>query len=115
MRFLHAAFDLVERTGALSTQIRYSDDERPTVWIALAEYMRADAPAWKLGAGLTPVAAAMALLDDVIDGGTCQHCQRPTGVTADHVGAMPLDELVCWYRFDPELATFRRSCEGVSS
>jgi hypothetical protein len=51
------------------------------------------------------------LCAQVVDGGRCTHCRRPTGLSED-LDAMPLDRLVCWYQWDPELATFRRGCEG---
>jgi hypothetical protein len=53
------------------------------------------------GAGMTPAQAAMRLLDQVVDGGLCAHCGRPTGVT-DQTSDMPLAMLLCWYVFDPE-------------
>lgn len=102
-----AAVDLVRRTGASSFGVRYQDDDDPVVWIAVAEYEGG----WDAGAGRDPFQAVMRLLDQLIDGGCCTHCGRPTGVTPDFEGAMPLDKLVCWYRYDPELKTFRRGCE----
>jgi hypothetical protein len=30
-------------------------------------------------------------------------------------GAMPAEQAICWYRYDPELHTFRRACEGSQS
>lgn len=116
---LVAAVKLLERTGAREFQIRYSDDQPPTVWIALARWHIGDdgrprksggRVAWKAGAALDPVAAVLRLADDAIDGGTCTHCGRPSGVSTD-IDSMPLEDLVCWYQYDPELATFRRGCE----
>jgi hypothetical protein len=114
-----AGVDLVRRTGAQQFQIRFSDDEQPTIWIAVAGYaQRGGRPvssgkinAHKVGAALHPVAAVLALLDELLDGAQCQHCGRPTGVAHD-LADMPLGEHVCWYQFDPELKTYRRACEG---
>ncbi len=85
---LVASLDFVRRTGAAQAQVRFSDDEKP-------------------------LRAALRLLDQLIDGGQCLHCKRPTGVSETFDGAMPLDDLLCWYRYDPELKTFRRGCEGA--
>jgi hypothetical protein len=107
---LIAAVDLIGRTGAKSFAIRYSDDEQPVVWSAVADY--GDGRAEAAGA-LHPLVAVLRLAELLIDGGTCTHCGRPTGVHTDRVPeSMPLDQFVCWYQFDPELSTFRRGCEG---
>jgi hypothetical protein len=116
-----AGVDLIRRVGALQFQIRYSDDEQPAIWVAVAGFNLnhgRPVPAkqkgklhWESASALDPTIAILRLCESLIDGGTCQHCQRPTGFTPD-LDRMPLDELVCWYQFDPELATFRRGCEG---
>lgn len=115
-----ALVDLVGRCGARSFAIEYhaSDeiDDAPTVWFALAKF---DGGAWQIGADLDPLLAVFNLADRLIDGAECKHCGQPTAV--DHDPASPLRVLfagdaagICWYRFDPELATYRRSCEGVA-
>jgi hypothetical protein len=103
-----AAVDLVHRTGARTFSIRYSDDNLPIVWMAVAEY---EENRWDAGAGTNPTRAVMRLLDQLIDGGTCKHCNRPAGVTEEWIGGMPLADAICWYRFDPETKKFRRGCE----
>lgn len=103
-----AAIMLIERAGAQGFQLRYSDDNEPLVWMALGEW----AYGWDVGAGRTPVDAAMRLLSQTVDGGQCAHCGRPTGVTDDWRVDMPLADQVCWYVYDPETERFRRSCEG---
>jgi hypothetical protein len=109
-----AGIQLLERTGAREFRIGYShdDDGEPTVWYAVAS--------WRGGAeasgALDPVTAVLRLCEQVIDGGTCTHCQRPTIFDFDD----PSDDahlalaaaLGCCYAWDPELATFRRGCEG---
>jgi hypothetical protein len=115
-RFL-AAVQLIERVGSREFQIRYDDDPAPTVWIALARFQVVTAGPtvhrdhWEAGAAMTPLGAVLRLADQLLDGGTCTHCGRPTGVTHDP-DEMPAGEFVCWYQFDPELATYRRGCEG---
>ena len=104
---LTAAVDMVGRTGAAQFQLRYSDDEPPTVWMAIAQW----GEAWEVGAAIDPAQAAVRLLETVVDGGWCTHCERPSGITADF-GPMPLPGAVCWYQYDPELKTFRRGCGG---
>jgi hypothetical protein len=102
-----AAVTLLGRTGADQFVIRYCDEDQPVVWIAQAKWRGR----WQVASGLGPVGAVFALCDSVIDGGHCTHCQRPTGFSAD-LDALPLDTLVCWYQWDPELRTFRRGCAG---
>lgn len=117
-----AATKMLQRTGAAALQIRYSDDEEPTVWFAVVQYRRgadglpkAKGPinAWETAAGRHPTEALLRLCEKVVDGGTCAHCHRPTIFHADLDDApLPgLDELMCSYEWDPELALFRRSCE----
>lgn len=103
-----AAVELIGRTGAAEFQVRYTDDEQPVVWICAAKWK----DHWEAAGGMTPLQAAIRLLEAVIDGGQCAHCKRPSGVSDDFSQTMPLDALVCWYVYDPELKTFRRGCEG---
>jgi hypothetical protein len=105
---LLAGIDLLRRTGAAETQIRFHDDEKPVVWIAVAVYSQGAEAA----GALDPVLAVLRLCEQVIDGGQCVHCKRPAGLDPDTLDRMPLDKLVCWYQYDPELQTFRRGCEG---
>ena len=118
-----AGLDLLGRSGALSTQIRYSDDPEPVVWIVVVEWnldrrghpVRQGKPgksSHEAAAGLTPAVAVMRLLEQAFNGGTCVHCERPSGVSDDWTNTMLLPDLICWYVYDPKLATFRRSCEG---
>ena len=106
-RFI-AATEMIGRTGASAFQIRYSDDEEPTIWLTVAQY---EGDRFECAAGRDPLAAILRLCGQLIDGGICTHCSRPTGFSAD-LDALPLAEHVCWYQWDPELKTFRRGCEG---
>jgi hypothetical protein len=107
---LAAAVALIGRTGADSFQLRFNDDEAPVVWIAVAEY--SSLGHHETDASLDPVRAVLRLAERLVDGGQCMHCRRPSGLDPDSVETMPLDTLVCWYQYDPELRTFRRGCEG---
>ena len=105
-----AATDLIGRLGATSFELRYSEPETPegeTVWMAIAQFKTG----WDAGAGQSPLHSAHWLLDQLVDGGQCTHCSRPSGV--DHgFSPMPLADAVCWYQYDPELRKYRRGCEG---
>lgn len=107
-RFL-AALDFTRRTGAIGIQIRYSDDEKPTIWFVVAEFSN---NRFEVDASLDPVRAALRLCERLCDGGQCTHCGRPTGLEPDQIETMPLNETICWYQYDPELKKFRRGCEG---
>lgn len=118
---LAAAIDLIRRTGSRSVGIRYSDDDTPVVWIAVAEHGVGEdgipvrdggKTAWTCDAALDPVRAVLQLAERLIDGGTCAWCARPAGLDVDTLDAMPGSDLICWWQFDPELSTFRRACEG---
>lgn len=104
-----ACVDMVGRTGAEGMQVRWSDDEEPTIWMSVAIFPDGR---YEVAAGQTPRIATFRLVERLMDGGHCKHCSRPTGVSDDFEGRMLLDQLICWYRFDPELKTFRRGCEG---
>lgn len=114
-----AAIDLVRRTGARQIQIRYSDDESPVVWMAVAGYSVHHGKlssvgkinAYKLGAALDPREALFRLLNEAIDGAQCAHCGRPSGFV-EGTENMPLSEHICWYIFDPETNKYMRGCEA---
>lgn len=106
---LAATADMVGHTGAANFQIRHQDDEAPTVWMAVAVYPDGR---WDAGAGCNPTHACERLLDQIIDGAVCTHCQRMTVVEHDFDNEPLLGDLACHYQFDPELSRYRRSCEG---
>lgn len=123
---LGAAIELLERTGAGSVDIRWSDEQEPIVWFVVATWFVNDANVpvrrdsehvvgrrWDTAAGRGPVEALLRLLERVVDGGQCRHCRRPTIFHADlDTNPTPLDPLFCSYEWDPELSVYRRSCEG---
>ena len=104
-----AALALVGRTGASSFQIRTSSGEDPEVWVAVAIYETAAEAA----AALDPEQAVLRLAAQVIDGGLCAHCAKPTIFHADLQDQTRLEDALgfCVYQFDPELAVYRRGCE----
>jgi hypothetical protein len=112
----HAAIEMIGRTGAEEFQIRFCEEEEPNLWMCSARW----GDHWDTAAALHPVLALFRLCDQMVDGGMCTHCQRPTGFIPDFESPAPsgiataIDAAICWYRFDPELETFRRSCEGVA-
>lgn len=119
-----AGVALIGRTGARDFRVGYSDpdDGEPGVWYATARWsaitsgptIHLNGAAEAAGA-MNPVTAVMRLCEQLIDGGTCTHCHQLT-IFDDNPGDSPFDTLLgmmgCVYAFDPELATFRRSCEG---
>lgn len=108
---LPAAVVLLGRTGATEFQLRHSpdgpEDEKPITWTALANW---GDNRWECAASMDPLKAVFRLCDQVIDGGQCTHCQKPTGFVED-IEAMPLNQFVCWYQWDPSTEQFARGCE----
>lgn len=101
-----AAINLIGRTGATSWQIRYSDDRAPIVWVTIAEY---PGERFETASALNPLTALLRLCDQLVDGGQCLHCKRPTGFDSNF-GSMPLSDLICWYQYDPGRKEFIRGC-----
>jgi hypothetical protein len=113
-----AAIDVLRRTGAKEFQIRYSDDEQPVVWFAVAGYtVRHGRPVstgkintHEAAAALDPVRAVFRLCDQLVDGGECTHCHRPAGFN-ENPDALPLDQHICWWTWDPEVLKFVQGCQ----
>jgi hypothetical protein len=108
---LLAMVDLLTRTGATRFDLGYDDGdtiEGRCIWLAAATY----GDQWEVGAAQHPVMAVQRLVEQLLDGATCTHCHRPTGVVHDIEPTPVLDLLVCVHQWDPELATYRRGCEG---
>lgn len=103
-----AAIDLIHRTGSRGFQIRYDDEQDPVVWVAVGKW----GDTYEAAGAMTPLKAVMRLLEAAMDGGTCAYCTKPTAVSDNWVSPTIADELICWWLFDPETQTFRRSCEG---
>lgn len=116
---LLALYDLLGRTGAREVQLRYSDDEQPVVWFAVATFRTPLIERWETAAGHDPVQALQRLAAEIIDGAECAHCGRPTifneavePILGNGLAGAVVDATTCVYGWDPELRTFRRGCEG---
>jgi hypothetical protein len=107
-----ALITMIGRTGAKSTKIQFCEEERPTVWMAVAAYPieGSDDEIFIAAGDLSPLSAVFCLVEKLVDGGTCQTCRKPTGIVMD-IDEMPLGSVVCWYQYDPELKSIRRGCE----
>lgn len=116
-----AGIALVRRTGARDVVLGFADDiSGPPVWYARAAYAHQpdgeEPGTWYDACGaMTPWGALYRLLEVLVDDSLCGHCGRPTGVEEDYTRKLPLSDQICWYVYDPELATFRRSCEGETT
>lgn len=108
--FFSACSSMVPRLGAKTLELRFSDDgadaDSPTVWMAIAGF---GGRRFEVGAASHPEKALFRLLEQLVDGGQCRHCARPTGITRDFT-EQPAEQVVCWYQYDPELKVFRRGC-----
>jgi hypothetical protein len=114
---LIAIVDMLERTGSVNFMLRYCDEDKPTVWMALAEYDGEHIAAgekFQVAAAMHPIQAAFRLLESLVDGGRCTHCDRTTGVTLttnDNSNLpKPIDSLVCWFVYDEQQQSFIRDC-----
>jgi hypothetical protein len=114
-----AAVDVIGRTGAQSFQLRYHDDEEPTVWIAVGTWLYGPRgipvpdggqPRSETAAALDPGRAILRLLKLVINGGQCTHCHRPTAIGEDWQ-PRGVDPETCWYTYDEARQAFVRDCE----
>ena len=111
-RFL-AALEFIRRTGASSIDIRFQDDDQPIVWMVVAQY-DGENPMKTVGAevdaAFNPLRAALRLCERLADGGQCRHCHRPTGLDPDSLDTLPMNNVICWYQFDPGAKKFIRGC-----
>lgn len=73
---MNAALEMLGRTGATGFELSYDDDVEPVRWSATVTYR--GTKLWETTHH--PVTATEALLEQVIDGGRCTRCGRPTAV-----------------------------------
>lgn len=113
---LGAIVNLIGRTGSTSFRLGWVDDEKdiPVIWYAAVQYKGA----WETMAAMDPLTAASRLAEQLMDGGTCTHCHRPTGLeldprhpVSDLRSELPVVDKICWYYYDPAGKRFRRGCE----
>jgi hypothetical protein len=122
---LLGALNLVRRTGAKQVQVRYSDDEAPVVWIAVGGWFRGpdgvpvasgDELIYEAAAGPSPTVAMNRLLDQIVDGGVCPNCERPTGFIAKGEALPPegsaMQQMCCWWTWSDQDECYGRDCDG---
>lgn len=103
-----AAVDFIGRTGAEQFKIGYTDDDAPpVVWYACGLWK--DPDHWEVAGANNPLRAIFRLIEAVVDGGQCVHCKRPTGFE-ESAEPVILDNLVCWYQWDPSTKKYVRGC-----
>lgn len=104
-----AAIDMVRRTGAKSIRIGFYEDEPPTIWHVTATYSE---DRHEVAAGMAPLTAALRLCAQLVDGARCVHCRQVSAFDESLLDSpVPAIPGFCWYKWDPELRTFRRGCE----
>lgn len=107
-------FDLLGRTGAASVEVRYSEGEKPgdkTCWLAIAEY---SGDRWDCAGATGPLGALIRLAEQLVDGGTCTWCQRPTSFLPelDPGDTLMMDAMTCAFRWTSK--GYVRTCELAS-
>lgn len=108
-----ALIDLLRRCGSSTFRIEHTDEDNPPiVWVAVAEFAWMGDGVFEAAAAPDPYRAVYRLAEQCVDGGTCAHCRRPTGVLDEFDDPTQRMPGVCWYVYDPELDTMRRGCEG---
>lgn len=115
-----AAIKFLERLGAREFQMRFDDEQRPIVWVAISGYSiingkpatRGKINAHQTGCGMDPLTAMFNLMTNSLNfRGLCNHCGRNT-MFDESFGEVPMADVYCWYQWDPELKLYRRGCEG---
>lgn len=106
-RFI-AGVDMLRRTGTSEFQIRWQDDQKPVVWIAVGGW----SGRFEAAASMSPVIAVLRLCEQVIDGSPCLHCGKAAGFDAQNIEALDcVEDWICWYRYDPGAEKFIRGCD----
>lgn len=120
---LLAAVKMLERTGARDFSVAYTDEHgTPVVWYAICRWSlgpegkpvaSGGTDVWETAAAMDPLKAVLRLCGQVVDGGVCAHCGKTTIFEPELDDMLdPYKGVFCLYAWDPELATFRRDCEG---
>lgn len=106
-----SAISTIRRTGAKTIQVRYSDDDEPVVWFLVAHYEQDGQKAYQTAAALDPVDAALELCEQLLDGGLCTDCGRPTAFdpSLDNSAVFKLDQ-ICWFTWRHDSETFEKGC-----
>lgn len=110
-----AALKQLERTGMDEFNMGFTDNEQkgPLVWWTQAVYSKNRTPhaeGHESAAGTTPLIAVIRLLEYVVDGSMCKHCERPAGIETEWRVTLPFGKDICWYQYDPSTQEFIRGC-----
>lgn len=115
---LTAGIEMIGRSGADEFQIRYHDDEEPTLWMAAASWKRPGGTYWDSAGGMTPRSAVLRLVGIVFENALCIRCQRKmTFSPQKREDILPKDletrvkSDTCYTGWDPETKKFLRDCE----
>lgn len=104
-----ACIAMIGATGASQSEVRYSDDNDPVIWMGISKH----GEHYSVAAGMTPLEAIFRLTELLIDGGECTGCHLPTGISDKWDGSeMLLEGQVCWWKYDAAEKTFLRGCDG---
>lgn len=103
-----AVLTFLRRAGAGEIQVRYDEEQEPIFWLVVGKW----GDTYEADTALTPLRAAVRLAERIADGGTCAYCTRTTALSDDWRSPTILDDVVCWWVYDPETQQFRRGCEG---
>lgn len=127
-----AGVALLGRCGATATQIRYSDDEVPTIWFVVALWELEDMPAespfrqvladndrehhFEVAAASSPQKAVIDLLEKIVDGGHCTYCHKqmaffPEPPDTSSLGTALLLSGGCIISYDEDTESYTRSCQ----
>jgi len=107
---LAAGMEVIGRTGAEFTQVRFCDEDEPTLWMAYARYPDGGQ---QVAAALDLEEAVMRLCAQLINGGSCRHCHRGTGFTPRGLTTAVLDlSDICLTFWDDDAQAFTQACRA---
>jgi hypothetical protein len=106
-----AAIEFIRRAGAREIQFRHAADERPVVWLVVADYGDGS---YEVEAALHPDLAALRLCARLAAAGACVQCGRPTALHSSAEQTTTADGRFCLYRYDAASDTFVAGCAAVA-
>jgi hypothetical protein len=108
---LTAAIEFIRRAGAREIQFRYAADERPVVWLVVAD---CGDGSYEVEAALRPDLAALRLCERLAAAGACVECGRPTALTSSAEQTTRIDRRFCGYTYDTASNAFVAGCTTVA-
>src|SRR6476646_5152805 len=100
-----AAVDVIAHTGVKTYEIRWCEEQEPTIWFAMSTHILDGKPLHTVYAGFNPDEATVGLAEKLIDGGVCTHCHKMTIFEPDWTAPMirnfkigDIDVLHCTYQ-----------------